>query len=77
MDAAQERWVMLVTERTKDFLEARRSKRTTKEWASEGFVQISGNGNPLGRLVRGDWLGKRILESRVSPDGSEVWIKVS
>jgi hypothetical protein len=52
-------------------------RRTTRKWTAEGFVRVHENGDPLWRFHRGDWIGRRIEEARVSPNGIELWIKVS
>lgn len=62
-----------MSERTREALAYRRFERLM---VSEGYVRISENGSPLGRLIRGSWVGRRIMDARVSPSGLSVFIKV-
>ena len=63
---------MIVTGMTRDVLAYR---RFCLEAIRAGFERVSENGHPLWRFRRGDWVGRRIVEVRISPGGTELWIR--
>jgi hypothetical protein len=51
-------------------------RRFAKAALDDGFQPILENGDPLWKFVRGAWGKRRIVATRISPEGREVWIKV-
>ena len=65
---------MLVSQFTKDTLHYRRA---VKSFVEAGFIKVSENGHPLGKLNRGAWYNLRIDQVQIAPGGHELWIKLS
>ena len=51
-------------------------RRFAQAALDDGFQPISENGDPPWRFIRGAWGKRRIVATRISPGGHEVWIKV-
>jgi hypothetical protein len=66
-------WAMIVNDASKHAFAYR---RFCKAALDDGFAPIAENGDPLWKFHRGAWGRRRIVATRISPDGHEVWIKV-
>jgi hypothetical protein len=64
---------MIVNDATKHAFAYRRFAKAALD---DGFIKISENGDPLWKFIRGAWGKRRIVATRISPEGHEVWIKV-
>lgn len=64
---------MDVTERTRDILAYRRA---IKRFEDRGYIRVAENGDPLWKLHRGNWVGKKITDVLIAPGGIELWIKI-
>jgi hypothetical protein len=63
---------MKVTQTTRDALAYRRFER---DKVAQGWYRVSENGDPLWRLHRGGWAGRRITDCVVAPDGLSIFIR--
>jgi hypothetical protein len=64
---------MIVNDASRQAFAYRRFARAALD---DGFQPIAENGEPLWRFIRGSWGKRRIVATRVAPNGHEVWIKV-
>lgn len=65
---------MLVTEFTRSALRHRRSR---KELAADGFIEIGEGGGDLWKLYRGGWQHRHITDVVIGHDRKSVWVKLS
>jgi hypothetical protein len=64
---------MLVTDRTKRVLEARRFQR---RMSAAGFERLGEGGGRLWEIYRGGRCGQRITQAVIEPGGMAVWVKI-
>ncbi len=65
---------MLVTQFTQQAIAYRRRCR---ELTERGFEQVSEDGDPLWKFIRGGWSHRHIEAVEIGPDRQSLWIKVS
>jgi len=41
-----------------------------------GYHRVHENGDPLWKLWRGSWIGSKIVDVKISPNGIELFIRV-
>ena len=64
---------MLVTDRTRRVLEARRFQR---KMTAAGWERIGEGGGRLWEIYRGGRVGQRIQQAIIEPGGMAVWVKI-
>ena len=65
---------MLVTLQTKSIL---RLRKTERAWTREGFECVGEGGGKLWELHRGGRTDCEIKDARVSPNGRDLWIRIT
>jgi hypothetical protein len=64
---------MIVTDRTRRNLSYRRQRR---HLLTQGWIELSADGDPLWMLERGVWRDKIITDVTIGPDGKGLFIKI-